>query len=425
MATYSSLCGFEIGDLTSERISSSAPTVTGSVALDTSIFRTGARSLRLTPASGAVGILDGGAGTNGTGVRCSFFCRVTVLPATTRMLYGNTGAGILNVRLTPTGALELRRDTTVIGTSTTLLDTQARWYLIEVNGDGGTNETLYIDGVLQVSGSGSGVTNMKFGANDTVAATYTAYIDDVAVFSSPFAAGTNRKVVLLVPVSDAQDGSWTGGAGGTGIDLFEAVNNQPPAGLVSASATNTSQIESADSSGGNSTDEYRANMTSYLDAGLSIYDTVNSLVGIINHGEDIATNTKTGSFGGQSNPSWTYDTFTFGADAGAVGSFPTNWSWTRGTFQNTPAVTLTSNLVLAVRKTDAGTRVASVDFMGVYVDYTPFPFDVTAVRTFEVPEFMRRRRPAQRALNFDGEVAPVIVRQPRNPAINHQNPGVL
>lgn len=98
--------------------------------------------------------------------------------------------------------------------------------------------------------------------------------------------------------------------------------------------------------------------------------TVQVIQAVVNHGEDASTGTKTGSFGGQSNPSWTYDTFTYGDDVGALGTYPTNWRWAISTAQVTPTVTLASDFILALRKTDTGSRVASADFLGAYVDYT-------------------------------------------------------
>lgn len=62
--------------------------------------------------------------------------------------------------------------------------------------------------------------------------------------------------------------------------------------------------------------------------------------------------------------------------------------------------------------------------IGTTVAATP-----TAIRRgFEPPEFLRRRRfPRLEAMNFDGSVEPPAPPAfvPRNPAINHQNPGVL
>lgn len=206
------------------------------------------------------------------------------------------------------------------------------------------------------------------------AETATCYFDDIAL-NDDQGANENTwpgsgKVVLLKPVSDAQDGSWVGGAGGTG-DLSLAVTNTPPVGVVSGSATNTSQIETNDASGDNSTDEYRANLTTYTNAGIGGADTIKLIQSFVNHGEDIATNTKTGSCGFQSNPTETYGTFTYGNDVGAVGTWPSNWRWFLNAVIYSPSVTRSSNPVLALRKTDAGTRFASADFLGAYCEYLP------------------------------------------------------
>lgn len=200
------------------------------------------------------------------------------------------------------------------------------------------------------------------------------YIDDVilSIDDGNFDVLSNlmsRNVILLRPVSDAQVGSWTGGAGGL-TNLFDAVDNTPPAGT--ATETNTTQIESIDSSGDNATDEYRANLTSWATAGVGPNDAIICIIPLINHGEDVATGTKTGSFGLQANPVTTYQSFTFGADVGALATYPTNWTWSTGGPSNTPinypSINKSQTTVIAVRKTDTGTRVASVDFMGVMVE---------------------------------------------------------
>lgn len=203
------------------------------------------------------------------------------------------------------------------------------------------------------------------------------YVDDVAVNDGDAIANTQygfpgpASVVLLKPVSDSQDGSWRGGADTTGIDLSLAVTNTPPQG--SNVGSNTTTIESNDSSGDNTTDEYRANLTTYTNAGILATDTVKVLVPWCNHGEQAGTNTKAGKFGLQANPASAggggETTFNYGNDGGASGAWPTGWAWKSSTVAYDPSVTLGSNPVLAIRKTDTGTRVAQVDFMGVYCEY--------------------------------------------------------
>jgi hypothetical protein len=199
------------------------------------------------------------------------------------------------------------------------------------------------------------------------------YLDDFAFNDSN---GTNQNswsgnghVVLMKPSSDSQRGSWTGGAGGT-TNLFDAVNNTPPIGT--ATETNLTQIESADSSGGNATDEYRGDCGTYLAAGIKPWDKITTIQSWVCHGEDVATGTKTGSHGFQANPAVAYSTWTFGDDVGLLGTYPANWRWDASTIDN-PTVDNTATLILAVRKTDSGTRVASVCFLGAYVEYVPLP----------------------------------------------------
>lgn len=90
------------------------------------------------------------------------------------------------------------------------------------------------------------------------------------------------------------------------------------------------------------------------------------------HGEDVNTNTKTGSFGPQDNPaiaSGGWSPFTFGSDVGALGTWPTNWRSVRSFGYSLSGLVETNGLMLGLRKTDAGTRVASVCFLGAYVEW--------------------------------------------------------
>lgn len=197
------------------------------------------------------------------------------------------------------------------------------------------------------------------------------YVDDLAVNDSNGSSQNSwpgdGKIVLCQPISDNQRGSWTGGAGGT-TNLFDAVNNTPPIGT--ATETNLTQIENADTTPDNATDEYRVNLTTYTNAGIATGDTVVLAQAVVNHGEDVATGTKTGSVAFQSNPVQSgVDAFTFGNNVGALGTWPTNWRTVWGTAQYLPSVTKGSSPVLALRKTDTGSRVASCDFLGAYVEY--------------------------------------------------------
>lgn len=266
-----------------------------------------------------------------------------------------------------------------------------QWYCVElaVKINTGTNDDyleMRVDGVsiastttANVGTSPPGYTHLGFpdvgpGANRSL------FFDDLAINDS---TGSNQtswpgsgKVVLCKPISDNQRGSWTGGAGGT-TNLWDAVDNTPPAGT--ATETDTTQIESTDSSGDNTTDEYRANLTTYTTAGIVAGDTMTLVQAVVDHGEDVSTGTKTGKVYFQANPAGAApgsNDFNFGDDVGALGTWPSGWAVYWGVVSGSsviyaPAPTLGSSPVLALRKTDSGTRVASCDFLGAYVEYMP------------------------------------------------------
>jgi hypothetical protein len=317
----------------------------------------------------------------------AYFTRQYILktanPGSAAHFFRLNGIISLNLQINVDGTLSIKGNggAEIYTTAETLNNEQ--WYRIEskwILNSGSSDDTfeLYIDGLLRYTSS---TLSISTSTHDSIAicvsSASTVYVDDVA-FNDDQGSSQNSypgpgKVVLLIPISDAQVGSWTGGSGGTS-NLSLAVDNIPPAGT--ATESNTTQIESVDASGDNSTDEYRANLQTYSTGGLTAQDVIAVIHPLINDGEDVATGTKTGSFGLQSNPSQSYSTFTFGDNIGALGTWPTGWRTHLGNPIYNPAVTLGSSPVLAVRKTDTGTRVASVDFMGVYVEYyTPSVFE--------------------------------------------------
>lgn len=353
---------------------------------DTSVFHGGVASRKIvttSPTGQNYGTLSftTAASTSWFG-RC-YLCFGSLPASTVAVLRFGNGSDF-SARVTSAGKVQLFNDAlgTQIGSdaAVTISADSTTWYRFEMSiVEGGlstfTNVELRLDGATVASSSGLGLTpNGSFTAGwiDTPGDAKTLYLDDMALNDST--GGSNNswcgdgKIVLMKPVSDSQRGSWTGGAGGT-TNLWDAVNNTPPVGT--ATETDSTQIESADSSGDNATDEYRGDCGSYTTAGIGASDTINAIRTLCNHGEDVSTGTKTGSFGCQANPAETYGTFTFGADAGALATYPTTWTWTKNTIIQAPSVTLGTSLIIAARKTDTGTRVASIDFLGAYVDYTP------------------------------------------------------
>lgn len=366
--------GFETGALHTE-LGYATVTQAGNVAIESSIVRSGSYSLKVTPASGVATYWS--AGTSNTVGYYRFYIRVTARPATTaRRIFGaNAFVSWSNLILNPNGTIALYGGTTVlIGTSTTALTDTSRWYRIDVETITGSQE-VRIDGTVEITGTyTSDAVAMQpiFGAyNDTVADTYTAYFDDISADDSALPGAGS--VIMLLPTSLNAAGGWVEGDGAGTTNMAAAVATRPPPGLASASETNATNIENAVSS---ATDNCDMNMTTYTAAGIGASDIINSVRGIVRHGEDIATNTKAGAVRVVSNPdTGTESTFNFGDDGGAHGSDAAGaggvWKTMGTVVANSPSVTLGTAPVLRVGKRTATTRVVCVDFMGILVDYGP------------------------------------------------------
>lgn len=266
-----------------------------------------------------------------------------------------------------------------IGSDADFTITSNIWYLMELKIvlNGSTQLTdceLIIENRFVASASGLAIAATGAVVSFEGIAGKTLKLDDVAVNDDQGSVNNTwcgpGSVVLMKPSSDQQIGTWTGGAAGT-TNLWDAVNNTPPIGV--AAETDLTSIETGDSSPDNATDEYRGNCGTYLAAGVPAISKINAIVPWINDGQEVATGTKTGSFALQSNPAGSYFAFTYGEDVGASGTYPTNWSWHRAAIVEMPAVDKSQALILAVRKTDTGTRLAWVDFLGAYVDFTVLP----------------------------------------------------
>lgn len=189
-------------------------------------------------------------------------------------------------------------------------------------------------------------------------------------------AGEGR-IVLLKPISlNANGGSWTDDAAATtSAALFAAVDNTPPNGIADTTA-----------GGGNHQDRNAAantsldmNMTDYTTAGIAATDRIRAIVPIICTAAPVVTGAKTGSVGVVSNPTIANIAFVNGASAAAnfwagaaAGTYPTNWKWEKGTATYDPSVTPGTSPVMRVTITGGtASRVAIVDFMGMYVEYSP------------------------------------------------------
>lgn len=194
--------------------------------------------------------------------------------------------------------------------------------------------TMKVDGVTVSSGSGQNtetafLSSCRISAIPFAATTsFDILFDDISFNNS---AGTDnnvepgdQRVICLVPNTDNSRGSWTAGAGGT-TNLWDALNNAPPAGLAAASETNTSQVKaSAVATTG------KWDTETYISAGAGANDTVLAAMIQCLHGEEVATGTKSGHADTDTalnnTPTHGTGSFSFGGDIGACGTYPTNWA---------------------------------------------------------------------------------------------------
>lgn len=298
---------------------------------------------------------------------------------------------VARIVLTTTGKLQLWTGFTggsQVGSDSTLTVAVDTWYMLELKvrvDTGATDEVAArVDGTEFAAATGLSITDTapdpgpETGWMSAPGANRVIYFDDHA-FNDDQGAADNTwpgegKCVLMVPTADAQRGSWTGGAGGT-TNLWDALNNLPPTGT--ATETNTTQVENADSSPDNTTDEYRATMQTYTALGIGASDTVRLAQLWVWHGEDVAAGVKTGEAWIASNPAETQPADNinpFGPTAsGALGTFPTNWRLTLGGAIDASGVTKGTAPVAHLRKTDTGTRVASACALWIYVEYEAAP----------------------------------------------------
>lgn len=233
------------------------------------------------------------------------------------------------------------------------------------------------------------------------------YLDDIAINDNQGANQTSYpgagKVVLLSPVSDnARGTNWTAGAGGTSA-LWDAVNNEPPVGVVLASATNTSQIKNVAK---DTTGNYDANLAAYSTAvasgggGLVSGDTVTLVHPIWSLG-GAATGTAMLLV---SNPAANGGTASTWGSTSTAGTYPTGWVWQNVAAQivYAPTVTQATSPVIRVGKRQNSTNDCECDFMGLYVDYVPGASGNTYVKKNFADTAMTAAGPDNWILNKSG-----------------------
>lgn len=256
---------------------------------------------------------------------------------------------------------------TVLGTSAAL--STGQWYIVEQHfkiGSGTTDDTyevrVYQDGQSVPSPFYSSTTvsigtvapNFLLVGPATLSGTITMHWDDVAINDS--AAGSGQTswcgtgvVQHSYPTGDGTRVGWTAGAGGT-TSLFDAVDNKPPVGVVTASATNTSQIKDGTS---NTTDTMSFNMVDYTTLGIASQPVFVEARAVVGNSTTTSTSVAVQS---TSNPAITEATQSTGTTA--AGTYPTGWTAFSIGKAYAPSVTLGTQPVTRVRKNTASTDVA-------------------------------------------------------------------
>lgn len=366
---------------------------TGAATVQTATVRTGTYALKCDSTSAAAAVsftsVAAGAVSRSNFMALRFFVNFSTLPggssASANILasFSTSTAPVSGYRLVMTGSanatpstLAVVNDAGGITTGTTQLQANT-WYEIVVEYTAAAVINCYLNGVLEATRSGGTATTATttaslgiFGGSQGVGV---AYFDDVMVGDAPFGRSPypySKQRVLLPTADPGTLNSWTNGGGGT-TSIFEGVNNIPPTGV--ALFIDGTKIKNA-ATGSNL--DYTPTMQTYTAAGVPSGSVVNAVMAICNHGEEATTGTKAGDVWIASNPAQAAGsgTFDYGNDtATAVGTFPTGWATAVGPVTASPSVTLGTAPTMTVRKTGSTNRVVDVDFMGIYVDYTPPP----------------------------------------------------
>lgn len=381
--TVTFMCGFE-----GQSAGADSYTITGTASASTTQHRTGAASLRCNPASGTSGYGTVSASLGSGYIHFGLY--VATLPSTERLIYGQNNLGTINVRLSSTGTLQAYLQNGNLGSASSAIFASPGWHWVGVRMVTGTGvDWLQIDGVAYCN-EPSAITvttrSSVFGCWLTEASAIDVYIDDLIHDNAGFLAASNVDTAL--PISDNSRTAVTTNSGGT-TNLWDCVNNTPPAGVASANEAAAGAVSILFPA--SATESYAPNLETYTTLGITAADTILAVQSVIRHGEDVATGTKNGTLGAVTNPTISDSlAFTFGDDSGAHGAEAGLWVTKFGTLTTSPSVTLGTSPTLTVSRASES-RVGCIDYMGLLVAWTPS----TAAHV------------------------------PRNPVVNFQDPGIL
>jgi hypothetical protein len=369
----------QLGSYSAENWSASGATVS------TMHARTGAYCLRsYSTGGGSFSILSGWTGQVGGLVFASIWFYVAALPTSGKKLMflgkaggsgtkwdmsayiGSDGRIMLNVAGNSRGTTT---NAAVVGSSYCLqmsmkIDGANSVHVIKVFG-----ETLSYDG----NEPDTQAVSYLYVGKDAGDPTYDIYFSDF-VLNDDQGSDENsypdpqEHVGYLMPIGENAIGGWTGGGGGV-TNLFDAVNNAPPAG--NSSETDQTNVKNAVAS---ATDNIDFVCQPYSILGIGSGYNIHVVRAIVRHGEHTATNTKAGAVLIALNPLQpSEDGFTFGGDAGAHGTEIGNWRTTFGAPQYSPTVAYETNPIVRVGKRTATTDVVCCDFVALIVSYAPVP----------------------------------------------------
>jgi hypothetical protein len=372
--------GAETNDLTLEGASNNA-------AIDTAHVRTGARSWHPTAGSGDwvfTGVNDVTYYARAYFYKNSTFDSTVTDTDILTFVEGTPAKAVMFAAQTDgTLILKYGASRTQLGSPSAVLAADT-WYRLELSlllGTGGTDVVAgRIDDVTVASGSSLSISDST-PTTLRIVGSANAWWDDIAINDS---AGGNQnswpgdgREVLLLPISDNAVGTgWTLGTG-TAISSngFGSVDNTPPTGVTNVEAgSDPKQIRNASS---NANSNYDANLTTYFNAGIGPKSVINVLVPIVATAAPVSTSAKQGTVGIVSNPTIANIALGAGGTSGAFWSgvientYNTGWKISYGTKTYNPAVTVTTSPVMRITQVTSSTRIATVCFMGMYVDYTP------------------------------------------------------
>lgn len=251
------------------------------------------------------------------------------------------------------------------------------WYNLQIQTTRNGTATVidvYINGVLVSTISGTSLRGDRiiWGNTNGASSGVNVYFDDVAINDSTGSSQTGlpsltSTVKLLKAVGDNAIGAnWVLGAGGApGGNAFGSVDNLPPVGVASGSATNGSQIRNTTNNTGSPGDA-DFNLQTPEAAGVPVGATIYTFEPIVwlgaasNTAQSMGTTSISPAGAEVSNTS-----------VNTVGTFPTNWHACRaGVFY-----TVDSNDTTTVRvsKNSATATGLHCCFVGAYIEWEVVP----------------------------------------------------